>query len=135
MAGGDLSFGGSGSKDGIGSASLELNPKIGYFLKDNFALGLGLNFQLANQYNSMNYSPFMRYYVKKFYGEYTYSFGRTNLSSTTTFINSSGTYSIGYAAFLNNNVALEPSVFVGDSYNYRGYTYGFKMGLQIYFNR
>jgi len=43
----------------------------------------------------------------------------------------------GYAAFLNDNVALEPALYYNANFfdGYTGSDLGIKLGFQIYFNR
>jgi outer membrane protein len=111
-------------------SSFQFTPEVGFFAGNGFALGISLDYntetQKSDQDNSSNKvtstdylaGPFIRLYTKGglfFMGNY--SFGK----SITKYKYSGGSESdennvskwklgIGYAAFLNDHVALEPSL-------------------------
>jgi hypothetical protein len=132
MAGGSLRFNqhipkGNGTKTSI----FNINPNFGYFFTDNFVAGLGVSFNSnLSDYNVVYISPYVRYYVKKFYLQSKFDYGRSG-----SFSNSNLSFDLGYALFLNDNVALEPAFYYLHNFNSQGDDLGFKMGLQIYFNR
>jgi len=133
MAGGSLTFNRYTPKNsnGTSSTSFSLNPDFGYFVADNFAIGTGLSFNAYGSGNNIVYvSPYLRYYVKKFYLQTKFDYGRFNSQS-----NSNLSFDLGYALFLNDNVALEPAFYFSQNLNGQGNNVGFKMGFQIYFNR
>lgn len=133
MAGGSLTFNKYTPKTGstTNSMTLSINPNFGYFVADNFAVGAGLSFNAYGSGNNFVYvSPYLRYYVKNFYLQTKFDYGRYNSQS-----NSNLSFDLGYALFLNDNVALEPAFYFSQNLNGQGSNLGFKMGFQIYFNR
>jgi len=133
MAGGSLTFNRYTPKNSNGTSStwFSLNPDFGYFVADNFAVGAGFSFNGYGSGNNIVYfSPYLRYYVKKFYLQSKFEYGRLNSQS-----NSNLSFDLGYALFLNDNVALEPAFYFSQNLNGQGNNIGFKMGFQIYFNR
>jgi len=109
--------------------SINFNPEIGFFANHGFALGLSLDLFSEKEKYSGTYSlqgkrteyllgPFIRVYTKggvffsanyslgKSISEYKYA-GDSNKETSKT---SKWKLGIGYAAFLNENVALEPSL-------------------------
>ena len=132
MAGGSLTFNNHTPKvGGSSTTTFNLNPNFGYFVADNFALGTGLSFNAFGSSNNIVYvSPYLRYYVKNFYLQTKFDYGRYNSQN-----NSNLSFDLGYALFLNDNVALEPAFYFAQNLNGQGSNLGFKMGFQIYFNR
>lgn len=132
MAGGSLTFNNHTPKGGgSSSTTFSINPNFGYFVAENFVIGTGLNFNAYGSGNSFVYvSPYLRYYVKKFYLQTKFDYGRFNSQN-----NSNLSFDLGYALFLNDNVALEPAFYFAQNLNGQGSNLGFKMGFQIYFNR
>lgn len=142
MAGGSMSLNSNGTKgSGFGSSTFQLDMRTGYFVMKNCALGLGFNWQRnRSYYNSYGLSPFARYYVKNFFVELNYTYSKTtfdnyDLVNALSVYGSSGGIALGYAAFLNKNIALEPSIYYQCSFNNSFQSFGMKLGLQIYFNR
>lgn len=139
MAGGSLTFNHHIPKGSNSSTTnFSINPNFGYFFTDNFVAGLGASFNTQNSnysnYNMVYISPYMRYYVKKFYLQSKFDYRRSSSSSGSN-SNSNLSFDLGYALFFNNNVALEPAFYYLHNFNSQGDNLGFKMGLQIYFNR
>ncbi len=111
-------------------STFQFTPEIGFFASNGFALGLSLDLNTETQKSDQNNSsnkitsteylagPFLRIYTKGgifFMGNY--SFGK----SITKYAYSGGSdknesniskwkLGVGYAAFLNDHVALEPSL-------------------------
>jgi hypothetical protein len=136
MAGGSLTFNHHIPKgSSTGSTNFNINPNFGYFFTDNFVAGLGVSFNTyGSNYNVFYISPYMRYYVKKFYLQSRFDYGHSS-NTVGSSSNSNLSFDLGYALFLNNNVALEPAFYYLHNFNSQGDNLGFKMGLQIYFNR
>lgn len=132
MAGGSLTFSNHTPKGGGSSSTIfNINPNFGYFVADNFAVGTGLSFNAYGSGNNIVYvSPYLRYFVKKFYLQTKFDYGRYYSQN-----NSNLSFDLGYALFLNDNVALEPAFYFSQNLNGQGSNLGFKMGFQIYFNR
>ena len=169
LVGGNLGFNSTTSKTKIGSNSSTTNeksimfsftPQIGYFIIDNLAAGVGLNLSFSKvtptadifgeQNTSIQFQPFIRYYIKPgifFQGtcglgtekdNQTYQ-GSSQIQKYTVFNWSAAT---GYSINLNNRVAIEPQFGYGsntlkDKSNAeirRNIDSGlfFKIGLQVY---
>jgi hypothetical protein len=74
------------------SLQINLNPNIGYFLMDDFALGIGLDYTYSHQRDADNnrrtdsdflFGPFMRYYLPvqekmAFFGVLDFGFGNSS---------------------------------------------------------
>ncbi len=97
--------------------NLSLNAQGGYFVIDNLAAGLNLGFGVSNQgdisVNSFVVGPFGRYYFDNVFFGAGFSFINTNRDDGITDLSSSGSQiglELGYAAFINNNVAIEPAL-------------------------
>ncbi len=113
--------------------SFQFTPEVGFFVGNGLALGLSLDFNTETHKDDQNSKtsstqylagPFIRLYTKGglfFLGNYSfgksmvkYSYsGGSNESEENT---SKWKLGLGYAAFLNEHVALEPSLY------YQGYT-------------
>lgn len=91
----DIRFVNSNSdEEGQGPASLQINfaPNIGYFLMDDFALGLSMDFTFSRQEepstdrtedSNLLFGPFFRYYFPlddglAFFGEASFGFGNSS---------------------------------------------------------
>ena len=103
-----------------GVFAISLTPGFGYFIQDNFAIGLNTNISFYKQgstkYYSLGAGPTIRYYFKDglfikaetmiaFMGRLVTNFGSNSNSKGT---NISLIPGLGYALFLNQKVALEP---------------------------
>ncbi len=137
------------------SATLTFNPKIGFFIVNGFALGLDADIQNKSTRNrdndirttasSFTLGPFVRYYfpVNVFLdGRVGLGSGKgTDLVEYNEAKLFSYSFGVGYAAFLNDYITLEPII------RYRGTNYTnkansnfrtvdgnleFAIGLQIY---
>lgn len=128
------------------SFNLNLNPKMGYFVMDNIAVGLGAIVGLSTMKNnddvwSYGVVPFARYYFPegasvtgRFFGEVEAGISGSTGASDASFL---GGVKAGYAHFVTNSVAIEGTL---------GYTYskanissgsavtglGIGLGFQIY---
>jgi hypothetical protein len=74
------------------STQINLNPSIGYFLMDDFALGIGMDYTYSFQRDASNnrrtdsdflFGPFVRYYVPvhedmAFFGVFDFGFGNSS---------------------------------------------------------
>jgi hypothetical protein len=137
------------------SATLVFNPKIGFFIVNGFALGLDAdirNNSIRNRDNdirstssSFTLGPFVRYYFPvNVFLDGRAGFGSGKGAELAAYNESrifSYSFGAGYAAFLNDYIALEPII------RYRGASYTnkandnlrttngnleFAIGLQIY---
>jgi hypothetical protein len=127
MAGGTLVF--NTNKD---NKTFVLNPTLGYFFADNLVLGASVSYSSVSKLNAFSVGPFARYYTN--FGLFAHT--GLNFRHQKNVENENDLdflIGLGYAAFLNDNVALEP-VFTlhlldGDTYTQLG------ISLQIYFGR
>jgi len=108
-----------------------LAPNAGYFIIDNLAVGAGLGLSTfstkftgnnagKNNTTSISLSPFVRYYLSQgifFQGQFGFGSlkdktkdGATNTTTTTKYSTSNWSLGAGYAYFLNDYVAVEPTI-------------------------
>lgn len=136
LAGGGASFNTYLPKSGSSSSSVSITPQWGLAFADNFVAGAWFKFQSAKSFNGMSIAPFLRYYMKNFFLQagYGYSYNKTGDFKTE---GSIADVELGYAAFLNDYVALEPALYYNANFSsgYTGSDVGIKLGFQIYFNR
>lgn len=139
MIGGSASFDNQHTKSTNNtSTSLKINPQFGFFFADNFAVGALFGVNNSKNFRSWSVSPFVRYYLKYLYAEVAYGFQQHKFVNYSTNNQSVLNGSIGYAIFLNDNVALEPSLYYSQGFadgKTYGSSYGLQIGLQIYLNR
>lgn len=128
------------------SFNVSLNPRAGFFVVENIAVGVGAVLGLTTMKNSDNIwsygvAPFARYYFPegasatgRFFGEVEAGISGSTGTSDASFL---GGIKAGYAHFVTNSVALEGTL---------GYTYskanintgsavtglGIGLGFQIY---
>lgn len=130
MVGGNAYFQNSKSVNASESYNqFRFSPRVGYFMVDNFAIGVGLEFSAFNGSSVTNLTPFLRYYVKNFFLQGAYKYN-TNYSAVQ--------FDLGYAMFLNENVAIEPSFYFAENFDSDGLlgrNLGIQIGFQIYLNR
>lgn len=127
MAGGNLTF-----NTNKGNKTFILNPMLGYFFADNFALGTSVSYSSVSKLSAFSIGPFARYYTN--FGLFAHSgLNFEHQENAEKENNLDFLIGLGYAAFLNDNVALEPVFTVhlldGDTYTRLG------ISLQIYFGR
>jgi hypothetical protein len=143
MAGGQLAL-----RTANNASNFRLNPNFGYFFRDNFAFGGNLNLDFSKQgtisSNTFGIGPFMRYYFGKSQAKPFAVVNANYLTQTvktgSTSVNSSGfgfLFGLGFAAFLNRNVAVEGIT----GYDYSDYSnakgaggFSLSLGFQLYFN-
>jgi len=100
--------------------TLDINPRAGYFISDNAAIGaeVQLGLQLYDKGQSFNYglAPFVRYYfpegaapTHRWFGEARVGFSGSSLEDSDDDSAISALYGVsaGYAHFVARNVALE----------------------------
>jgi outer membrane protein len=146
-------------------SSFYFNPKIGGFVSNGLALGISLDLDTNTEESEQstykikstvtNYllGPFLRVYTNSgiFFGG-NYTFGKTTIKNSYT--GGSNSYDtntskwelgVGYAAFLNDHVALEPSISYqgfsskeeedGTSYTHHTGQLVIGLGLSIYLRK
>ncbi|HSJ68654.1 MAG TPA: hypothetical protein VK921_13305 [Anditalea sp.] len=126
--------------------NVNLNPRAGFFILDNIAVGLGFSVGLATvpvlpNVWSYGVTPFARYYfpegataTSRFFGEVETGLGGSTEASDFAFL---GAIRAGYAHFITPDVALEATL--GYSYSRANVNtpvsvtgLGLGLGLQIY---
>lgn len=127
MAGGSLEFT-TKNQDNV----FILNPMLGYFVADNAALGASLSYSSITKLTSYSLGPFARYYFN--FGLFGHAgLNYSHIESADRKNDFDFVFGVGYAAFLNDNVALEPLFTVnlldGSTYTRLG------ISLQVYFGR
>lgn len=164
LTGGSVGFDLITNKVKSGSASvtfgkytnLSLAPQFGYFIINNLAVGatvdVSVNKFKADGFNytstgtQLSFGPFARYYYQNIFGEATFNVGSSkdkedDDGTVTETDNGLMGWSIaaGYAAFLNDNVAIEPKVGFGsttmsDDSDVKDVYAGpfFRLGIQVY---
>ena len=118
------------------TTSFSLAPRAGYLVTDDIAVGAGLAFSASStkyddddKYNgtSISFTPFVRYYLpQRLFGQFELGLGSSKDKWTYVDDNDEEykykyffwSLGVGYAYFLNNNVAIEPMI----SYNASTYT-------------
>lgn len=136
--------------------SLEFAPQFGYFVIDNLAVGATLNFSNSKfkpdggggdqTSSSFVFNPFARYYFGNIFGEGQVGFGSMKFddgdgeSKDKIFGWQIGA---GYAAFLNESVAIEPQIgyrsvsFDDNDFDFKSTSSGliFRVAIQVYLGR
>ncbi len=116
-AGSNLSFssGKADSDQEDSESSLILDARAGYFVIDNLAVGLDLGYSSEGadaKLSTMGVGPYARYFLmeNKLFGELGYKFGSVSYDGEK--VGTTGALGIGagYAAWLNDNITLEPMV-------------------------
>ena len=139
MAGGSLGFSTWKYKDDDNSYTwFKFGPNVGYYVIDDLAVGLDLDFVSlsynGNSNSTFYLSPFVRYYIADpFFAQVSLGLeleeGGGSLFSV----------GVGYSWFLNNAVAIEPMLFLdlyGNDGDANDYTeFGLLVNLQIFLNR
>lgn len=141
MAGGNASFQ-SVKPDGSDSYSiLQISPQVGYFVIDNLAIGADLSFAKTEGFSSIGAGVFGRYYTNVgVFGQAGFKYLSSSLEILGDKTTTSGNVidlGIGYAAFLNSHVSLEPivkySIQSGDIG--KANTIGLGVGFQVYLGK
>ena len=116
-------------------SNFHLAVKGGYFFMENLAAGLSINYEKYSEADDADtaFGPFVRYYFNgKIFGGIGYNFGSTGGESY-----SELPIEVGYAAFLNDVVAIEPSLgytmYGGDAAD--GSSFGLNIGISVYLGR
>lgn len=109
-----------------------LNPMLGYAFTDNTMLGASVSYSSITKLSSFSIGPFARYYFNfGLFGHTGVNF--SHVESAERKNDFDFVFGAGYAAFLNDNVALEPlftvNVLDGETYTRLG------VSLQVYFGR
>lgn len=134
------------SQDGLEDniVNFSLSAQGGYFIADNFVggLNLGFNSTTVGDFSGRNFSigPFARYYFEKvFFGaSFLAVNSKTDVGGGEDFTSNGTQFNLelGYAAFLNDYVALEPTISyltTGGDLNIGGLSaFALNIGFSIY---
>ena len=102
-----------------GSYSILLEPSIGYFIKNRFAVGLKLNFingftegtTFSIKESNLSISPFVRYYFLNEEKNFNIFFEPSYFYETNSFGNSNAfSLKAGHVIFFNSSVGFETSI-------------------------
>jgi len=138
LVGGNVGYSGVTYKYKSGSTSttvsktstISVMPQFGYFIMDNLAVGAGLNISSSTEKSessdekytssSMQLTPFARYYFGNIFAIGQFGFGSSKDKQSGDGSTTEQKYGVtswaigaGYAAMLNDNVAIEPSLLYG----------------------
>lgn len=128
-----------GAEDNL--VSFSLNAQGGYFVIDNLAAGLNLGFSTSSQGDfsntTLSIGPFARYYFDNVFFGANFSITNTNGDNGISDFSSNGSLlglELGYAAFLNNNIAIEPALtYFNTGGDFNGLTgFSLNIGFTIY---
>ncbi|QEC66002.1 porin family protein [Panacibacter ginsenosidivorans] len=154
LVGADLAGFGLNFQEGNTQFSLNLNPKAGWFIKDNMLLGAEVNFGLNTQKGATATNYGVGAFARKYFGAEATNLARTtkwfveanagingtNLSGDNVEKTSTNGLGVGIGPglsyFLNQNIALEALVkynlTVGFGSSTTNNNIGFGLGFQIY---
>lgn len=126
----NLSFTSVSPDTGDNYSIFDLSLKGGYFVIDNVVVGANLGYQKIDDFSFTSFGIFGRYYYQgKFFGGAGFNINDYENSDSQTVI----PFEVGYAAFINDFIAVEPSLnfSIGEDNN----TFGFRVGFTLYLNR
>jgi hypothetical protein len=126
----NLSFTSVSPDTGENYTLFDLSLKGGYFVIDNVVAGANFGYQKIDDYSVTSFGIFGRYYYQgKFFGGAGFNIITPEGSDSQTSI----PFEVGYAAFINEFIAVEPSLnfSIGEDNN----TFGFRVGFTLYLNR
>lgn len=150
MVGGNLGFN-SIKTDGDDNSEtwFNLSPNVGYYIINDLAIGARLSL-VSYSYDGASesqfgFGPWARYYfVNSLYAQAGIDFGSTGMDFFSLLADEGSTtlnFGIGYSWFLNNSVAIEPSllysIYSADEEGlFADYTrFGFNIGVQAFIGR
>jgi hypothetical protein len=126
----NLSFTSISSDSGDDYSLFDLSLKGGYFFMENLTGGLNLGYQKIDDFSITTFGLFGRYYYKgKFFGGAGFNVITYENQDSQTSI----PFEAGYAAFITDNIAVEPSLNLGIGED--NTTFGFRVGFSLYLNR
>ncbi len=138
LLGGSIAINSSTDADGASSGlNLNIAPKIGYFIANNFALGAEASYvKQSNQDPYTLFGPFVRYYIctlgpnTKLFSQGSAEFGENaNLGLGYTTLG----FDAGIAYFLNSNIAAEVALQYKNNTSSKATNYALNVGFQIHF--
>lgn len=132
MIGGGLQF-----QTSEGTSLFTADPNIGFFLANNFAAGAQITLISTSGNTVWGIGPYARYYFKgqpkgKFFAQAGVSFAGASGGGTSSSTSTAFQAKLGYAVFLNKNVALElaTNLMTGEGTSVFGLGAGFQIHLK-----
>lgn len=125
LIGADLSNIGVNFQKGNTQFSLNINPKVGWFVRDNLAVGADVNFGLNTQKGATTFTYGVGAFGRKYYGAAATNLARTakwfleanagisgvNITGTNLVTSNTNGFKVGigpgYSYFISQNIALE----------------------------
>lgn len=99
------------------ASNLDFTARAGYFVIDNLAVGLDVDFGSSKAAGAddadsqFGVGPYVRYYLPmKVFGQLGYQFGSVSSGGEKLYSTGDLGIGVGYAAFLNDHVSIEPMV-------------------------
>ena len=113
-----------------GYTILNVDLKAGYFVINNLTAGLNIGYSRIDDEFVTSIGAFTRYYIA---GKFFLGAGYTSIKPSGSDASTEIPIELGFAAFVSENIALEPSVSyaMGDGYE----RFGLNIGFSLYFNR
>lgn len=105
-----IGFNSYSAASGTDATMLDIGSKAGYFVAENFVLGINLNYLSISQGSTSSYTTigfFTRYYIKKIFVGAGYNSISTSPGSVSF---GSIPIELGVAAFVTRNIAFEPAI-------------------------
>ncbi len=140
---GSMMLGGSAgftmqAADGNDFYIISFAPQFGYFVVDNLAIGAAVSVTKMKDIDpSFGIGPFVRYYLNNgLFGQVRYEFqSMPGILDNVT--GSAAGIGIGYAAFLNNSISIEPVLFYNRHFGDLGEfnEFGLQVGVSAYLGR
>lgn len=133
--GGNFGLSVTQSKGSDAITIFSMDPRFGYFVADNFSIGAELPVSVVKGFNSIGMGVILRYISNLgVFGELSGGFSSNKFES---FARSTGGYvnmGVGYAAFINETVAIEPQFYYRPQFSGGStvHNYGLKVGFNIY---
>jgi hypothetical protein len=121
MLGGSAGFSSSKVKDADASTTfINITPNVAYFFMDDLAIGVRVNFTSTSydgdSESNFGFGPYARYYVTDpIFIQAGIDFEDATLDLNSLFAGEGSTTihaAVGYSWFLNNGVAIEPSLYI-----------------------
>jgi len=148
MLGGAVGFSSTKVEDAEESTThLYLTPNVGYFIMDDLAIGLDIQFYSESSdgesESNFGFGPYARYYVADpIFLQVGYALDASPFDSQLFQSGGGSTFhaSVGYSWFLGNGVAIEPSLFLNiysedDDSEFASFTqFGLNIGIQAFAN-
>jgi hypothetical protein len=126
----NLSFSSISPDVGDNYSIFDLSLKGGYFFMDNLTAGINLGYQKVDDFSLTTFGLFGRYYYQgKFFGGVGFNVITYEDQDSQTVI----PFEVGYAAFITDNIAIEPSLNLGIGED--NTSFGFRVGFSLYLNR